>query len=485
LPLLIAATVLAGGAAAARHYFTLGLSLSHYDARAHLVVARRVFDSLWPSWQQIGAVWLPLPHLLNMIPVQVDAWYRTGASGIAISVLSMAVAAWAIASMLIRITGSRVAAIAAAALLMLNPNVLYLQSTPMTEPVLFATTALAIALTSEWIDRGATTPPVAAGLALAAAALTRYEAWPIVGALIALTGVVLMRRGVPLVTAINTCMRLGVYPVGAIVIFLFNSRWTVGTWFIKSGFYVPENTEALGHPLEAWRQVRVGLYRLSGSALVWSAYAGLALTTLAFVRSRARASIVTIAALAAAGLLPWYAYLQGHPFRIRYDVPLIAASAALCGAGIGLIPALLRIPAAAALVIVATLQASPLDRTAPVVVESQREAKIMEGRRVVTAYLQQHWDGRPIMISMGSLAHYMHDLSQIGIDIHDILHEGNGEIWPDALLGARGHVGWVVVEEKAEGGDSLYRQRQLNPRFLRGFSRVSEGGNVALYRADE
>ena len=83
---LIAALAATGGAAAAIHYYRLGLTLSHYDARGHLIVARRVIDSITPGWQQIGAVWLPLPHLLNMIPVQVDAFYRTGASGVAISV---------------------------------------------------------------------------------------------------------------------------------------------------------------------------------------------------------------------------------------------------------------------------------------------------------------------------------------------------------------------------------------------------------------
>ena len=49
----------AWGLIAAFHYHRLGLTLAHYDARAHLVVARRVFDSLTPGWQQVGAVWLP------------------------------------------------------------------------------------------------------------------------------------------------------------------------------------------------------------------------------------------------------------------------------------------------------------------------------------------------------------------------------------------------------------------------------------------
>ena len=50
------------GTYAAWVYAGAGLTLSHYDAKAHLVVARRVIDSLTPGWKQIGAVWLPLPH---------------------------------------------------------------------------------------------------------------------------------------------------------------------------------------------------------------------------------------------------------------------------------------------------------------------------------------------------------------------------------------------------------------------------------------
>ena len=73
---------LAIGTIAALFYARQGLTLTHYDAKAHLVVARRVLDSLTPEYSQIGAVWLPLPHLLNLLPVQIDVMYRTGASGV-------------------------------------------------------------------------------------------------------------------------------------------------------------------------------------------------------------------------------------------------------------------------------------------------------------------------------------------------------------------------------------------------------------------
>src|SRR5689334_15686792 len=66
--IVFAGAVMAGTLAAV-HFAHLGLTLSHYDARAHLVVARRLVDSLTPGWRQIGAVWLPLPHVIDAIPV--------------------------------------------------------------------------------------------------------------------------------------------------------------------------------------------------------------------------------------------------------------------------------------------------------------------------------------------------------------------------------------------------------------------------------
>ena len=139
-PELLGAAGLVIGAIAALFYARQGLTLSHYDAKAHLVVARRILDSLTPEYSQIGAVWLPLPHLLNLLPVQIDVLYRTGASGVAISVVAFGLACCAIARLVLRVTGSRTGAGIGVALFALDPDVLYLQSTPMTEPLLFGIT---------------------------------------------------------------------------------------------------------------------------------------------------------------------------------------------------------------------------------------------------------------------------------------------------------------------------------------------------------
>jgi hypothetical protein len=481
--LIIGLAVLLVGTFAALHYSRLDLSLAHYDARAHLVVARRVLDSLTPGWQQIGAVWLPLPHVLNVIPVQVDAWYRSGASAIAISIASLAVTCWALARVIVHLTGSIVAAAAGAVLIVVNPNVLYLQSTPMTEPLLFATCMIAVATCVTWIEQNAPIPPRRAGWAIVAACMTRYEAWPICAVLIALTAVTLLRRGVAVAHTIRASLTLAFYPLIAGILFTLNSRWTTGSWFVPAGFFVPENP-ALGKASLAFDQVRESVYLLSGTAWVWPAYAGAALVGHAFLGSRQRSPLVLLLAFSAAAAIPWFAYYDGHPLRVRYGLPLVVACAAATSAAIGLMWRPLRPVVGAAVVAWALTQSHMFDPSAPLVAESQRDKENRHGRQAVTDYLRQHWDGSTVMMSMGSLAHYMHDLSALRIDIRHFLQEGNEQLWVHAAtLGPRGYVRWVAIEERAEGGDVLAQAARANPHFLDGFERVAEGGGVALYRA--
>jgi hypothetical protein len=98
----------------------------------------------------------------------------------------------------------------------------------------------------------------------------------------------------------------------------------------------------------------------------------------------------------------------------------------------------------------------------------------------VTACIAQPLSGK-IMASMGSLGHYMQEASRAGLAIRDFLHEGNGDIWLAALGAPRAYAGWLLIEEKAEGGDMLYKRARENPGFLSGFSRICEGAGVALY----
>jgi hypothetical protein len=490
------AAAVAGGAIAALFYYRLGLTLSHYDARGHLVVARRIADSITPGWQQIGAVWLPLPHLLNAIPVQIDAFYRTGASAVAISVVSFAVAAAAIAWIITSLTGSCAAALAGAAVFALNPNVLYLQATPMTEPLLLALTTLAVAMLIAWVNAGpdwgwksaATTRAV--GVVLALACLTRYEAWPVTYAALAAAAWTLWRRGEPLVRACRRVADIGLYPTAAIIAFAIFSRVVVGRWFVSSDFFVPEN-KAQGLPFVAAAEIVWGTTQLSGQILVGLAVAGAVALLIAGCFVRRRSDWLIAVSLCGTAAVPWTAFLDGHPFRIRYMVPLIAFEAVAAGALAGLAAPLARrdrdplryagVAAAVVLVAVAAFTLNPLDAKAPMVVEAQWDRPNAPVRQLVTDCLTARYDGTSIMTSMGSLGHYMQETSHDGFNVRDFLHEGNGDIWLAALEEPRPYAGWLLIEEKAEGGDMLARKAREHPHFLDGYSRACEGAGLVLY----
>ena len=497
-PRLILITALIAGAAAWAHYTQQDLVLSHYDAKAHLVVARRVIDNITPGWQQIGAVWLPLPHLVQLLPTQVDLFYRTGAFASLMSIVSLAVTAWAAARLVLLVTRSALGAYTAGALLVLNPNLLYLAATPMTEPMLLAVTSIMVLWLYEWLAGPAEAgddevaepsirlqpdclqpvpPPAKLGWALFAAAWTRYEAWPIIATALAATTFVLWHRRMPPADTARVVARLAAWPVAAAALFVLNSRVTVGSWFVTGGFYVPDpGYEGLvGRSLIA---VWWGTHRLSGYVIETVALATAAVVVARALR-RPGASLVTVALFAAAAL-PFYAFYAGHPFRVRYMAPMVAACALFCGIAVGWVrrPVLL-----AAIVIASSLvESSPVGGTAPMLEEAQWDRPRSRERRAVTACLAPHYRGEKIMASMGSLAHYMQELARDGFDIADFLHEGNGVIWMLALeTGPAPHAGWMLVEEQAEGGDILAQQIRKDATFARGMRRVCDGGGVALY----
>jgi hypothetical protein len=182
--------------------------------------------------------------------------------------------------------------------------------------------------------------------------------------------------------------------------------------------------------------------------------------------------------------IPWIAFEQGHPFRIRYMVPLIAAEAVGAGVLVG-ISRRARIVCAVAVLAAAAYELRPLDAAAPMVLEAQWDQPNVADRARVTACLGRPERGVKIMASMGSLGHYMQETSYAGFAVRDFLHEGNGDLWLTAVDGPYPFAQWILIEEKAQGGDMLARIARERPHFLDGYRRVCEGAGVALYKRDE
>ena len=137
----VVALLAAIGISAAWWCFQHGYSLYYGDAEAHLNIARRILDSRTPGPEQIGTVWLPLPHVLLIPFVMRDAWWHNGLAGIPPSCACFVVAGTFLFCAARRVYSSWGAALAATLLFALNPNILYLQATPMTEMLFLASLA--------------------------------------------------------------------------------------------------------------------------------------------------------------------------------------------------------------------------------------------------------------------------------------------------------------------------------------------------------
>lgn len=167
---------LIGGVAAWWHY-ARGHTLYYGDAQAHWAIARRIVDSRTPGLDQIGTAWLPLPHLLLLPFVKDSHWWQTGLGAIFPSVFCFVTAGGFLFAAVRRALDSTTAAITATLLFALNPNLLYLQATPMTEPVLLAG-LMALFYATVWFGQtGSWLALLLAAAASNAASLTRYEGW--------------------------------------------------------------------------------------------------------------------------------------------------------------------------------------------------------------------------------------------------------------------------------------------------------------------
>ena len=117
-------------------FFSRGESLAYGDAASHLNIARRITDSRTPGYSQIGTVWLPLPHLIVMPLAERDEWWRSGIAGVVPSTAAFVLSAVFLFTAARRAFSSAAAGFAALALYTMNPNLMYLQATPMTEPLM-------------------------------------------------------------------------------------------------------------------------------------------------------------------------------------------------------------------------------------------------------------------------------------------------------------------------------------------------------------
>lgn len=311
------------------------------DAAARTLLAAEVFFSRDPKLSNLGFVRLPLPALLQLPLVLVPGLWPTGLAGATVSALAGA-AAGALINDIARALGwgrSRWLLVAAFAL---NPAVIYVSASGLTEPVLMVAALGLVRCFLGWADaeakgnrRLAVAWLVGLGLSGAVGVLTRYEGWLLGTVMALMVGLLALKRsGADAAQA--AVLVYAAPPAYAVFLWVFFNWLIMGDplYFALGPYaaraYVPAGTEGFD-PAAGIRAVVDAAWHLS--PLFFFATAGL----LAFSLIRWDPVGLLLAAFwLSVPLFIAFSLVSGQlaSIQYRYLTPLIPGTAALVALGL-------------------------------------------------------------------------------------------------------------------------------------------------------
>jgi hypothetical protein len=147
------------------------------DATSRIVKSREFIDSQRPGISNIGTVWLPLPQLLLLPFVSINSLFFSGIAGAMVGIPCLVGTGLLLFAIIWRITRSHPIAFLGACLFVLNPNVVYMALTPMSEPSLFFFVTLGGYALLRWLETNTVKWLLLSAVAVMLATLCRYEAW--------------------------------------------------------------------------------------------------------------------------------------------------------------------------------------------------------------------------------------------------------------------------------------------------------------------
>jgi hypothetical protein len=489
-----------------------GAMLNYGDAVAHLHIARRVFDSHQPRLTQLGSVWLPLPHVLLLPFVQVYSWWASGWAGVVPSALAY-FAACAGIYRLARHWLRPASAALALAFFALNPNLLYLETTAMTEPLFVCEMVWVAVGLVEWRASLDSNPAKSCRLqvwiaaALVAAIFTRYDGW--VMALVAWVGIglELKRRG--RLRSHTFWLASAVVVAAPVAWFVYNAAG-FGDWlYFMRGPYSAKAIEMrtaapVYPPHPGWHNPWVSLLfflkaaEMDGAAAAWGntlLALSVAGTAWAWLKARRQAFLWALllwlpvpfyAYSVAYGSVPiflppwwphsWYNTRYGMEMQPTFALGLGFAAQFLLAAVREFKPGWVRY-AAAALFAVLALNAGQMVRERPLIyvegtknIEARRAYEI-EIPQALRALLAQ----RPGGVVLMDTSTYPNLVAFTGIPLRQTINESDLEIYRDALAAPAAHAAIVLAFD----GDEIDRAVKAHPEGLTAIRTFTTPGQSA------
>ena len=519
--LLVVASCAAASILAILWSWRNGAMLNYGDTVAHLHIARRVFDARLPRLSELGSVWLPLPHILLLPFVQVYSWWANGIAGVIPSALAY-LAACAGIYRLARHWLAPTPSALALAFFALNPNLLYLQTTAMTEPLFVCEMVWVAVWLVEWrasLDADAKQFRrllCLIAVALIAAIFTRYDGW--IMALVTWTcmGLTLLRRGK--LRSLTFWIASAFIVAAPLVWFLYNAIGFDDWLYFARGPYSAKAIElrtmshGAGPPHPGWHNPWVSLLffvkvaEMDAAAAAWGnvlLVVSLMATAWAWLTERKRAFTWALLLWFPVPFYSWSVSYGSVPiflppwwphswYNTRYGMELLPALALGLGfAAHGALATLHRFKprwsqmAVGALFALVAVNALQMLREHPLTyVEG---VKNIEARRaydeLIPPVLRALLAARPGGIVLMDTSVYPELVAFTGIPLRQTINESDLSIYSDALSAPAEHADLVLAFD----GDQIDRAVKAHPEGLRVLYRFKTTGQPAgtIYTSDK
>jgi hypothetical protein len=480
---------------------------SYSDAKSHLDIARLVVDNQQTGLAQLGSVWLPLSQLLYLPLVWSNWAWHSGFAGSVISMASYVFASIGIFHIVREFTLKISVGIAAALVYVLNPNMLYLQSTPLTEPLFLALLVGSTLYFIRYIRSHQAKYLVLAAIFTALQIVTRYDGWFI--AFIELCILIYTERKFQQQTWGQTC--------GIAIFFALPSGVAAGLWFLWNYLIFGSALYSFTGPYSAHAQqatiaagsglitkanlyistktyildivANTGLIIVLLSVIGWILFliydkrlslklkliiTGLLSSTVVFniIALYAGFSILNLPAL------HWNPThdVSGSYFNVRYGIlalPLVAV-------GVGMLALRSRKFITPLIYLSIVIQGGFLIHQGLITIKDGTIGSSSFNNADIAVALKHHVATSDTVIMSSST--YNGVMFESGLDLKQFIHEGVNSTWKDAIANPDHYAKWVVTAN-GDFGDPVYASvvKQEKNAFLKYYKLVYAAKHANLY----
>jgi hypothetical protein len=480
-------------------FYGQGTTLGYKDMYSHLEIGRRVVVGQSTGFGQLGGIWLPLQHILMIPLVWNNFLYLTGLAGSLLSMAAYVTSVVAVFKIVRLLTGSRLGGYTAALVFGLNPGVLYLQSTALTELLMYAALLLAVLGVLKWLKTDNYNFLMLAAFSTFALTLTRYEGWVMAIVLVAVVVYSCIRRGFPFAKGDQKGQ-------GLTLTFMFFALLGIVAWMVWNGliFGDPMNwvkgeyssseqvsTQQLTQVGDLQASVMTYYYGMLGNMPVVLMIAAVAGLIVLFIREKFSPESVLV--MSTIVIIPFFMYglftgqqpmrvaqIDGDLYNLRFGVFAVIPASIMIGYLVGqatfkLVRPVLAI--SAAVLVGAFFVVSFADNGEQIITQQEARSSIngMSEQAKVGDFLADKTRGRILMESFNN--------ERALFEVQPrVVYEG-AKFWDSALIdptGARNAIDVIVMRTEPGNTDKVYDDLYEAPVMYE-YNQVLETDHYRVY----